>query len=74
MQNEAIKQLVAAYPFDFVNHRGLLVNGHDQLVVECAEHEAEGVKKLVESCMDKTIGGMRFPAKAGSGRSWKDVS
>lgn len=74
MQNDSIKGLVAAYPFDFANHQGLLVNGHDQLVVECAEREVEDVKRIVEHVMQKRIGGMLFPAKAKAGRTWKDVS
>jgi uracil-DNA glycosylase family 4 len=74
LQNDSIVALTRAYPFDYVNHRGLVVNGHDQLVVECAEGEKEDVKRLVESCMQKRIGPMFFPAKANSGADWKAVS
>lgn len=74
LQNDAIRALVRAYPFDFANHRGLVVNGHDQLVVECAAHEAESVKQLVETVMQKRIGAMYFPAQAKAGASWKAVS
>jgi DNA polymerase-1 len=74
MQNDAIRGLVALYPFDFANHRGLIVNGHDQLVVECATHEAEPVKRLVEHVMQKKIGAMMFPAEAKAGPDWKVVS
>ncbi len=74
MQNESILALVRAYPFDYVNHRGLLVNGHDQLVVECAEHEAPEVKKIVERCMQRRLGAMYFPAEAKTGKDWKSVS
>jgi uracil-DNA glycosylase family 4 len=74
MQNESIRALVAAYPFDYVNHRGLLVNGHDQLVVECAAGEVEHVKGIVKQVMQKRIGGMNYPAEPRAGHSWKDVS
>ena len=74
MQNDAIVQLASAYPFDFVNHRGLNINGHDQLVVECAISEAEEVKKLVNKVMQKKIGPMLFPAVAKAGEDWKVVS
>jgi DNA polymerase I-like protein with 3'-5' exonuclease and polymerase domains len=74
MQNDSIKGLVAAYPFDFQRHRGLVVNGHDQLVVECGVEEAEKVKQIVEHVMQKRIGGMLFPAKAKAGKDWKAVS
>lgn len=74
MQNDAIKGLVAMYPFDYMNHRGLVVNGHDQLVVECGAHEAENVKRIVEHCMQKRIGPMMFPAKAKAAADWKAVS
>ena len=74
MQNDAIKGLVAQYPFDYVNHRGLLVNGHDQLVVECAEREATDVSRLVEQVMQRRIDAMLFPAAPKTGHDWKSVS
>lgn len=74
MQNDAIKALVARYPFDYANHRGLLVNGHDQLVVECAEREATEVARLVEQVMQRRIDSMLFPAAPKTGRDWKAVS
>lgn len=74
LQNAAIQALVRAYPFDFERHRGLLINGHDQLVVECAAGEAEDVKKIVEACMQKRLGKMMFPATAKAADSWKAVS
>lgn len=73
MQNESIVALTRAYPFDFTNHRGLLVNGHDQLVVECAEREAEDVKRLVSKVMCRTMGRMNFPAVPKAGMNWKEV-
>jgi uracil-DNA glycosylase family 4 len=74
LQNGAIQGLVRAYPFDFERHRGLVVNGHDQLVVECAAGEAEDVKRIVETVMQKKIGKMLFPAQAKAAESWKAVS
>ena len=74
MQNDSIRALVRAYPFNFEQHRGLIVNGHDQLVVECAIHEADDVKALLRQVMEKTIGGMRFPAEPKAGTNWKEVS
>lgn len=74
MQNESIRAVVRGYPFDFVNHRGLLVNGHDQIMVECAEHEQEDVKRLVQSCMERTMGAVKFPAEPKVGPNWKVVS
>lgn len=74
MQNEAIQQLVRAYPFDYANHRGLVVNGHDQLLVECAASEAEGVKSLLKRVMERTLGNVRFPAEPKAGTNWKEVS
>ena len=74
MQNDAIITLTKAYPFDYVNHRGLIVNGHDQTVTECAEHEAGGVKQLVGQVMCKTLGRMNFPAAPKVGMDWKAVS
>ena len=73
MQNESIRQLVRAYPFDYANHRGLLINGHDQLVVECAAHEAEDVKRLVQQCMARKMGAVLFPAEPKAGPNWAVV-
>lgn len=73
MQNASIIALTKAYGFDFVNHRGLLVNGHDQLVVECAQHEAEDMKRLVAQVMCRTLGRMNFPAVPKAGANWKEV-
>lgn len=74
LQNDSIKEVVRAYPFDFARHRGLIVNGHDQIVVECAESEAEDVKQIIGKAMQKQIGAMLFPAKPISGPNWKVVS
>lgn len=74
MHNDAIRAFVREYPFDFVNHRGLLVNGHDQLVAECAEYEVEHVKGIMKRVMEKHSGGVFYPAEPKVGRDWKAVS
>jgi DNA polymerase-1 len=74
MQNDAIRVVSAAYPFDYVNHRGLLINGHDQLVVECAEREVPMVKQLLQTAMQKRIKDVLFPADPREGGDWKAAS
>jgi uracil-DNA glycosylase family 4 len=74
LQNDSMREVVRAYPFDFARHRGLIVNGHDQIVVECGETEAEDVKQIIGKAMQKRIGAMLFPAKPISGPNWKAVS
>ncbi len=74
LQNSAVGALMPAFPFDYVNHRGLVLQVHDQLVVECHESEVERVKQIVEWCMTKKIDGMLFPAIAKVGDDWKSVS
>ena len=74
MQNDAIRALVRAYPFDFARHRGLVLNVHDQLVVECGEDEVDAVKAIVKRCMERRIGEMMFPAEPRAGKDWKSVS
>ncbi len=71
MQNDAIRGLVAAYPFDYANHRGLLINGHDQLVVECGVDEVPRVKEIVRQVMEKRIKEVLFPASPNDGDDWK---
>lgn len=70
MQNDAIRALTAAYPFDFDRHRGLLINGHDQLVVECGVDEVPRVKEIVQQVMAKRIKEMLFPADPNDGDDW----
>lgn len=70
MQNDAIRALVAAYPFDYDRHRGLLINGHDQLVVECGVDEVPRVKDIVQRVMAKRIREMLFPADPRDGDDW----
>jgi DNA polymerase I-like protein with 3'-5' exonuclease and polymerase domains len=74
LQNDAIRAVVAMYPFNFERHRGLLINGHDQIVVECGENEAEEVKRIVQTAMQKRIGPVLFPADPRAGKDWKSVS
>lgn len=74
LQNNAVLTLATRYPFAYAQNRGLALQVHDQLVVECAESEAETVKAAVQESMQQVIGPMRFPAEAKVGRTWKDVS
>lgn len=74
LQNQAVLAFVDSYPFDFARRRGLVLQVHDQLVVECGAEETDRVKKLVESAMTRRIGSMLFPAKAIAGKNWKEVS
>lgn len=74
LQNQAVMALVHEYPFDFGRRNGLLLQVHDQLVVECPAKDAERVKSIVEWSMTRKIGGMLFPAKAKIGKTWKEVS
>lgn len=74
LQNNAVAALTRAYPFDFAQSRGLILQVHDQLVVECAEDDAERVKLILEQSMQTQVGPMRFPAEAKAGKSWKEAS
>lgn len=74
LQNDAIRAVVALYPYDYTNHRGLIINGHDQIVVECAKHEAEDVKRIIQQSMQRRVGPMLFPADPRVATNWKDAS
>ena len=72
MQNNAIEVFSRQYP-----HReglGLLINGHDQMVAECLEDEADAVSAVMRASMETVVGKMRFPAGPKKGKSWKAVS
>jgi len=74
LQNNAVLVLTVGYPFDYAHSRGLILQVHDQLVIECAESEADRVKALLGAAMTTQIGPMRFPAEVKIGRDWKAVS
>ena len=74
LQNEAVKSFVDAYPFDYVRGTGLILQVHDQLVVECPAGDAERVKQIMEWSMQKRVGDMLFPAAAKIAGDWKAVS
>lgn len=74
LQNSAVAALVAAYPFDFGRGVGLVLQVHDQLVVECPEADAERVKTIIEQSMTRRIDGLLFSAKAKIGDDWKEIS
>lgn len=74
LQNDAVRKLFAAYPFDYERSRGLVLQVHDQLVLECGADEAERAKGLVMQAMATHIAPMRFPAEPKTGVNWKAVS
>lgn len=74
LQNQAVLALTEAYPFDFGRRIGLVLQVHDQLVVECPEGEAERVKQILSWAMVRKIGPMLFPAEVKIGKTWKEVS
>lgn len=74
LQNEAVKAFVDAYTFDYGKKTGLILQVHDQLVVECAGGDAERVKMIMEWAMQKRVGDMLFPAVAKIAGDWKAVS
>jgi len=56
----------------------ILLNGHDSLLVECDEEDAERACKFLETSMTQTLsmgieGSMTFPAEAAIGRRWSDT-
>lgn len=73
IQNDAVMALVQQYPFDFERRLGLVIQGHDQLVVECPASDAERVKQIMAGAMARKIGDMRFPADVKVGLDWKAV-
>ena len=74
LQNDAIRAVVSMYPFNLEKRRGLSINGHDQIVVECGEDEAEDVKRIIQVAMQKRIGAMLFPAEPKAAKDWKSAS
>jgi DNA polymerase-1 len=73
LKNSAIFRLIERYPFDYEKSCGLILDGHDQLVVECRANDAERVKAILSESMQTQVGPMRFPAEVKIGKSWKDV-
>ena len=74
LQNGSVSALVRQYPFDFARGCGLVLQVHDQLVIECPEGEAERVKVILEGVMTRRIDGLLFPAAGKIGTDWKKVS
>lgn len=74
LKNEALINLAALIEPNFEESTGIILDGHDALMVECLEDDAEKVAKAIESCMFREIGPMKFPAKAKIGKNWKEVS
>lgn len=74
IQNDAIHALVDRYPFDFDRRCGVVVQGHDQLVVECPANDAPRVAEILKASMERKIGPMRFPAEVKVATNWKAAS
>lgn len=74
LQNTAVCKIVERYPFAWESSRGLILQIHDQNVIECGEGEAEQVKDLLQESMETKVGAMRFPAEGKVGKNWKAVS
>lgn len=74
LQNNAVAQIVRRYPFDFERNRGLVLQVHDQTVVECGEDEVDRVKAIIQESMQCRLPTMFFPAEAKEGSNWKAVS
>lgn len=74
LQNTAVCKIVERMPFDWERKCGLLLQIHDQNVIECPAADAEQVKVLLQESMESKVGPMRFPAEAKIGKNWKAVS
>lgn len=74
LKNDALLKVAEAYPWDYSRSVGLVLDGHDALMVECPEADAEKVAGILKSCMERQIGPMKFPAQPKIGRNWKEVS
>lgn len=74
IQNDAVAMIVQRYPFNYEKNRGLVLQVHDQTVVECGEDEVDHVKRIIQESMQRRVGRMFFPAEAKSGLNWKAVS
>lgn len=73
IQNGAIEALVNAYPFNFERRCGVIIQAHDQLVVECPANDAERAGRILSWAMERKVGDMAFPAEVKIGKSWKVV-
>jgi DNA polymerase-1 len=73
-QNDAVLRAAAAYPFSVDVRRGIVLQVHDQIVIECGPEEVDRCKLVLKQSMEKQIGPMRFPAEPKSGANWKEVS
>lgn len=72
LQNSAVLALVNAVPFGAGT--GLVLQVHDQLVVETAAGGVENVSAALRSAMQRTVGPVYFPAEVKTGLNWKAVS
>ena len=52
----------------------LVLQIHDELIVDAPEAEAEATQKLMQSCMEQVADlKVRLVAEAATGRSWYDT-
>lgn len=73
LQNNAVLAIVGGYGFQANSYRGMMLQVHDQSVVECSPAEAPTVEKLIENAMSCEVGPMRFVAKAKTAMNWKEL-
>lgn len=74
IQNDAITKVVAQVPYDLAQKMGLVVNGHDQIVIECPASEGDRVGQILKWAMERKIGPVRFPAEVKVDTDWRAVS
>lgn len=75
--NEATVDLVREIPFGaWGPGTGLVNQCHDALVIECAEKDAEEVRRVMNRVLERCVEalpGVRFTAEASIGRNWAEA-
>jgi DNA polymerase-1 len=74
LKNEALINLADIIQPNYEESTGIILDGHDALMVECRKKDAQSVAAAIEHAMYREIGPMKFPAKAKIGDNWKEVS
>jgi len=75
LQNDAVLACVEAYPFDFERQLGLLLQVHDQNVLEVRTDDDDIARaRMALTQGDSERGGMKFPGEIKIGSNWKEVS
>jgi len=72
IQNSAVVAVVAKRPF--LGRTGLVLQVHDQLVLELGAGDATAGGHQLQECMERRIGSVNFPAELKIGNNWKEVS